>query len=267
MSRATGWQPTSRNGMPIPHVIHQLWKNDIIPSRWRAAVASVRRYHKGWDYRLWTDEAMDRYLRERHPELHRTFAAFNRSIMRIDAFRYVLMQDFGGLYCDLDYEFVRPYDYGGAELLLSLESDVAFGDDVDQIANYMFASAPGYPLWTDMLANLVAEPPVSKHPLDITALTGPAFLSRIYYRDPQRYSGVRVTPKPVFSPRRVHGRRERKFYVNSGITYGFHHGWGSWRERANLWWLKRRLGKLLRLEELQRSTGVGLLGAEGNDRS
>jgi hypothetical protein len=63
---------------------------------------------------------------------------------------------------------------------------------------------------------------------------------------------VRLTPKPVLSPRRVHGRRERKFYINSGITYGFHYGWGSWRERMNLPWFKRRLRKLFRLDELQR---------------
>ena len=53
----------------------------------------------------------------------------------------------------------------------------------------------------------------------------------------------------------MHGRRERKHYVNSGITYGFHYGWGSWRERLNLPWLKRRLTKLLRLEDLQRRFG------------
>jgi mannosyltransferase OCH1-like enzyme len=79
--------------------------------------------------------------------------------MRVDTFRYVLMQDIGGLYCDLDYEFVRPYDYAGADVVLSLEYDEAYGDDVNQIANYVFASVPGHPLWTDMLASLAANPP------------------------------------------------------------------------------------------------------------
>ena len=47
----------------------------------------------------------------------------------------------------------------------------------------------------------------------------------------------------MFSPRRIHGRRERKFYVNSGITHGFHHGWGSWRDRLSFAYLKEKVAK------------------------
>lgn len=52
-----------------------------------------------------------------------------------------------------------------------------------------------------------------------------------------------LTDPPVLSPWRVHGRRERKFYLNTGITYGFHHGWGSWRERGTWTYLSRKLAK------------------------
>ena len=241
--------------MAIPRIIHQLWKDTQVPPRWRAAAASVCRYHKGWEYRLWTDAAMEQHVQMRHPDFWRVFAGFNRHIMRVDTFRYILMQDFGGMYCDLDYEFVRPYDYAGADVVLSLEYDEAYGDDGNQIANYVFASVPGHPLWADMLASLAANPPFAASPSDVCTLTGPQLVTRTFYRDPSRYAGVRLTAKPVFSPRRVHGRRERKHYVNSGITYGFHYGWGSWRERLNLPWLKRRLAKLLRLDELQRRFG------------
>lgn len=231
--------------MAIPRIVHQLWKTETVPARWHDAVQSVRRYHKGWEYRLWTDEAMDRHVRIQHPDLYRVFTRFERQIMRVDVFRYVLMHDFGGLYCDLDYEFVRPYDYSGADVVLSLEYDVSYGDDVDQIANFFFASVPGHPLWWDVLATVQINPPSAPGQADVCSATGPAFLTSVFKAHADRYENVRLAPKPVFSPRRVHGRRERKFYVNSGITYGFHHGWGSWRERANPAHLKRRLLKLL----------------------
>ena len=111
--------------MQIPRIIHQLWKNESVPTRWRAAVASVQRYHKAWEYRLWTDALIDDYVRTKHPRFYPVFAGMNRHIMRVDVFRYVLMHDIGGLYCDLDYEFVRPYDYGDASIVFSLEYDVA----------------------------------------------------------------------------------------------------------------------------------------------
>lgn len=244
--------------MAIPPIVHQLWKDDRVPKRWWAAMESVQRYHKGFEYRLWTDAAIDEHVRTRHPGFYRVFSQFRYQIMRVDAFRYVLMQDFGGVYCDLDYEFVRPYPYGDADVVLSLEYDEQYGDDTNQIANYFFASAAGHPLWSDIIANLTEHPPVAREARDACIVTGPGLVTRAFYAHEARYGGVRLTPKPVFSPRRVHGKRERKFYINSGVTFGFHHGWGSWRERWRKAWITRRLRKMLRIEGMTRRASLGL---------
>jgi mannosyltransferase OCH1-like enzyme len=193
-----------------------------------------------------------------HPDFYPAFMAMNRHIMRVDVFRYVLMNDFGGLYCDLDYEFLRPFDYDGADLWLSLEYDEAFGDEVNQIANYVFASVPGHRLWQDIMRSIETNPPFTPTPGDVCMATGPRLVTRTYYRNPDRYMGVRLTPKPVLSPRRVHGRYERKFYLNSGITFGFHHGWGSWRDRLNAAYLRNRLAKLFRVKETPKPTPSAL---------
>jgi mannosyltransferase OCH1-like enzyme len=157
------------------------------------------------------------------------------------------MHDFGGLYCDLDYEFVRPFDYGDAEVVLSLEYDRVYGDDGDQLANYVFASVPGHALWRDLLADVQASPPYAASASDVCIVTGPMLLTRVFLHNREKYSGIHVTPKPMLSPRRVHGRHEKKIYVNSGMTYGFHHGWGSWRERWKCSHLKRKVARLLRI--------------------
>lgn len=230
--------------MPIPRIIHQLWKTDDIPARWRSAVASVRRYHPGWEYRLWTDPEIDRYVREKHPDFHPIFAGFERGIMRADVFRYILMSDLGGLYCDLDFEFLRPYEHDGAEVILSHEFSIAYGDEINQIANYVFASAPGHPLWGDLLAELKANPPSTSTYLDVVAATGPVFLTRVF--GSHAYQGVRITEKPVFSPQRLHIAAERKILRNSGVTYGFHWGSGSWKERLTPTYARKKLAKLFR---------------------
>jgi len=238
-------QPLAAAPARIPRLVHQLWKTEQVPPRWRGAVASVRKYHPGWEYRLWTDAAMDRHVRERHPDFYPIFAAFERQIMRVDVFRYVLMHDLGGLYCDLDYEFIRPFDYADAAVVLSLERERAFGDDEDMVANYVFASVPGHPLWRDVLDDLRANPPTARTYYDVGMATGPGLLSRVLFANLARYDGVLLTPKPVLSPRRLHGRREKKFYLNTGITYGFHHGWGTWRDRLSLGYLRRKVQKWL----------------------
>jgi mannosyltransferase OCH1-like enzyme len=243
--------------MQIPKIVHQLWRTDDIPRRWHGAVASVKRYHKGWQYRLWTDAAIDAHVRARHPAFYPIFSGMNRPIMRADAFRYVLMHDFGGVYCDLDYEFVRPYPYGDAAVVLSWEYDETYGDDEYQIANYVLASAPGHPLWCDVIGVLQASRPYAATPDEVCIVTGPRLLTRVHAQNAGRYEGVLVTPKPVFSPRRVHGRREQKFYVNSGLTYGFHHGWGSWRDRLTVEHVKRKLARWTRRPQHFDSTALG----------
>lgn len=237
---------SSNSAQRIPKIVHQLWKDESIPEKWHASAASVKRYHKGWEYRLWTDAAMLQHVEVHHPELFGTFRSMERQIMRVDFFRYILMHDFGGLYCDLDYEFLRPYDYGEASVVLSLEYDEAYGDDVDQVANYIMASVPGHPLWKDIMEDVRLTPPRAPTPADVCTVTGPGLITRVFLANRAVYDGIRLTAQPVLSPRRVHGRYERKFYINSGVTFGFHHGWGSWRTRLSLKYLRSRLAKIYR---------------------
>lgn len=229
--------------MTIPRIIHQTWKTEDIPPKWRTAVDSVKRYHPGWEYRLWTHAMMDDYVREHHPDFFPVFAGMEKDIMRADSFRLVLMNDIGGMYCDLDYEFLRPYDYGDAAVVLSAEWSTAFGDNRDSIASFFFASEPGHPLWADAIADLRDNPPVLENFYDVVKKTGPAFLTRIYDANKHRYEGIRVEPRLVFHPKRTHSRHERANLLNNGITHGIHLGSGSWKERWTLAYFKKKISE------------------------
>ncbi|MAT71278.1 MAG: hypothetical protein CMJ58_17340 [Planctomycetaceae bacterium] len=227
----------------IPMRIHQGWNTLPPPRRWAKTMASVRRWHPDWDYRLWTSADALSYIRERHPDLYPSFADYNREIMRCDVLRYALMYDQGGMYCDLDYEFIRPYDYGDAQLVLGYEMDLAWGDPLEQIASYFFASAPGHPLWRDMLDELIANPPHTDTYRDVVNATGPGFLTRVFMANRHRYEGVIVEPRLVFSPYRVRGKHERAVLLNNGQTVGIHHASGSWKERWTPTYFKAKLAK------------------------
>jgi mannosyltransferase OCH1-like enzyme len=229
--------------MAIPHLIHQTWKTASVPLRWRHLVRSVKRNHPGWTYRLWTDEEMDTHVAANHPDLHPVYRAFEKNVMRADVFRYVVMHDLGGLYCDLDYEFLRPYPYGDAQVVLGEERSP--GDGHQQVANYVFASVPGHPLWKDMLDDLVANPPIVTTVDDIVGATGPGFLSDIFLANRERYEGVVLNPKPVFSPTRARGAKESARLMETG-AYGIHHAWGSWKERLSAYYLRNKVARLLR---------------------
>ena len=95
--------------------------------------------------------------------------------MRADVFRYVLMNDIGGLYCDLDYEFVRRFDFSQDQVVLSREFDRDHGDPFDHVANYFFASVTGHPLWAACLSHLRDSPPRTDTYLDVEVQGAGAF--------------------------------------------------------------------------------------------
>jgi mannosyltransferase OCH1-like enzyme len=229
----------------IPRVLHQTSRTAELPKRWRHTIDATRRLHSDWRYELWTDQRMNRYIDERHPRLAPVFHGFERGIMRADVIRYVALHDMGGLYCDTDYEFLRPFAFGEARLVLSMEFDRSYGDASDQVANYVMASAAGHPFWRDVLEELIANPPHTESYDDVCSATGPALLSRVFFANRDQYAGVLVTPRPVLSPYRLRGRNERQLLLNSGVTYGFHHACGSWKERWTPLYLKRKAAKLL----------------------
>jgi mannosyltransferase OCH1-like enzyme len=228
--------------MPIPKICHQLWKDTEIPKKWQASHAANKRILPDWEHILWTDDKMDDYVKKNHPEFYPIYAGFNRHIMRVDVFRYILMHDIGGIYCDMDFEFLRPFDFSQDELVMSMERDINYGDAHNGVANYFFASAPGHQLWKDCLADLQNNPPSTDTYLDVLKTTGPGFLSRIFFANCDQYESVNLTPRPAFSPYRTHGPNERKHYLNSGMTYGFHIGAGTWKERGGWLYWKRKLG-------------------------
>ncbi|MFN0263904.1 glycosyltransferase family 32 protein [Tepidamorphus sp. 3E244] len=237
------WPRAQRMG--IPKIIHQTWKDERIPARLHHAVQSVRTYHKDWDYRLWTDAAMDTYVRENHPDFFPVYSGFTMPIMRADSFRYLMMLDFGGLYCDLDYIFLRPYDYAGCQVMLASERNIDYGDWRDAVCNFVFASEPGHPLWRDCIDSLRENPPSPKTYAEVTSSTGPGFLNRIYQAGADRYQGVRVERRIAFNPRRTRRRTEATELLNNGMTYGYHLGSGSWKERFTLDYLRLKGARLL----------------------
>ena len=150
------------------------------------------------------------------------------------------------MYCDLDFEFIRPYDYRDSELILGYEFQRSYGDSVDQLANFVFASVPGHPFWKDVLNDLRYNPPQVSVYLDVVGMTGPELLNRIYRENHHRYKKVTLEPRRVFHPFRMRGKNERQILLNNGTTIGVHHAFGSWRERWTLTYLKQKMRKLIR---------------------
>lgn len=86
----------------IPKIIHQTWKNTKIPDNWIDAQKSCKILHPDYKYILWTHEDMDKFVKSEYPNFYKTYISYKYDIQRCDAFRYLVLYTYGGIYLDLD---------------------------------------------------------------------------------------------------------------------------------------------------------------------
>ncbi|MFJ3310980.1 glycosyltransferase [Streptomyces sp. NPDC086549] len=187
----------------IPSLIHQTWKDTDLPLEWQKWADSWRLHHPDWGYRLWTDADNRTFLQEHYPWFLPVYDGYPEVIMRADAIRYFLLDHFGGLYVDLDFECLHSVSgiLEGRELVLGCEPDVhtrlllarqrGFGRIV---GNAFIASRPGHPFWAHVHRQLV-----SAHKLPSTLdATGPFFLTRAIDSAPEPDSITVLGPEVLY---------------------------------------------------------------------
>lgn len=227
--------------MQIPYIIHQTWKTDLIPDKWLPFTERVRRLNPDWEYKLWTDQAIDVFAKQEFPAFYTVFAAFPKNIMRIDVIRYLIMHKIGGVYLDLDYEVLEPFDFGNHQVILPLNRSLNYGDPVNEIGNSIIASVPGHQFWSDVIHDLSNNPPVVNDYLQVLEATGPGFLTRIY--NEHQYADIYVPERIIYHPQLLKKRKNISTIKNNGLSKGIHHTWGSWREKLSGAYLKYKLNK------------------------
>lgn len=183
----------------IPAIIHQTWKTESVPEKWRAAQQSCRDMNPSYEYVLWTDATSRQLIAEKYPALLPTFDAYPYAIERADVVRYALLHAHGGFYLDLDIvckaplDFMRPYPF-----VMPATKPVGFSND-------FLASVPGHAVLAQMLEALPRwrMPLLTKYPT-VMFSTGPMFvtLQVSVYLD---RAALWVLPDTVYG-KYVHGR-------------------------------------------------------------
>lgn len=218
----------------IPEIIHQTWKTSELPENSRNWHDQIKELHPNWKIILWTDEDNYRLVNEHFPGLAYIYNSLQFDIMRVDLVRYMYMAIFGGYYLDLDYELFKPFDatISNADLLLPISKQ---SRNKTILGNSIFGSVPGHAFWLDVLDAVAGKAPFRKifNKHEVLKLTGPNFISDIYFEAPEKYNGSLV-PKSIFHPDSSFVKR--KNYQNTLMqtgTRGIHHCQRSWLKQNN----------------------------------
>ena len=220
----------------VPRLIHQTARTAELPAKWRGFQRKLRSLHPDWTYRLWTDADNLAFAQAEYPDFAGVYARLPKNIMRADVIRYLLMDRLGGLYIDLDYEMLKPFDLTDHACVLPLEDAGEPAKRETRIANSLLASTPGHPFFRAVLDELMTNPPLDRD-ADVLSATGPLFVSRVLRRIGRDRLDV-LTPAPeLFNPPTPRNPRERRRIIDAGVAYGIHHCDGTWRE----WTLRQRI--------------------------
>lgn len=238
-------------GVPIPRIIHQTWKSTDVPQPLARFQARWRALHPDFEYRLWTDQQNDAFVRAEFPQHYQLYRSFSREIYRADMVRCLYLLRFGGVYIDLDVEPLRPLDS-----FLAACTECVLGAEPESHAqkrrgkslmacNAIMASVPGHAFWQRMLEEI--ERRAAQPGGEPVGVTGPLALDAAYEAH-GRALGVEISDPDAFFPlpdldaqslpldarSRKHFQSMRELELYPSSSFGVHHWAHTWIPEAGL---------------------------------
>jgi mannosyltransferase OCH1-like enzyme len=201
----------------IPKIIHQTAPSDETKweSVWKKCQDSWKTLHPDFDYRFWSDEDMEKVVKEEYPDFYEsTFSKYPHKIQKIDAFRPLVLKKYGGVYADMDFECINRF-------VDDLPSDkVSAGEAIyehdEGFQNALMISPKEHPFWDFFIEDMkTAFVEKSENELGkfsyVLNTTGPVLLSRCIKKHPD-----------MINP--LNGKE-----YHEGI-FSKHHNTGSWNK-------------------------------------
>jgi hypothetical protein len=233
-----------RSCMPIPKILHQMWRDEALPERWAALRSTWAHHLPEWEHRLWTDASLREFVGTCYPDFLPVYDGYGSGIMRADAARYLLLDHFGGVYADLDTECLRPLEplLSGERLLLPLEPELHLSAKVSAsagmrriVGNAWMASEPGHPFWKLVVVEMTQRRK-NAGPLDAT---GPFLLTHVTHGCEQPEWRPKLLPSESVQPANnqdgewLKAREPGSPHWYGPGTYALHYWDGTWWRKGH----------------------------------
>ncbi|KAH7929413.1 glycosyltransferase family 32 protein [Leucogyrophana mollusca] len=223
LDNTTRWNATEHGKIErVPRIIHQTWKSETLPQRWKGLSQACRNMMSDYEYMLWTDASSREFIAERYPWFLDTFDDYEFPIQRADAIRYFVLHHFGGIYLDLDVGCLRPLD----PLLIYpviLPKTIPVG-----VSNDLMFAEPNHPFLAQTIHNLVTfdHSWFLNYPT-VMFSTGPMFLSAQYSLYTSSHPSTADEPGDVrILPKSLYGKNAK--FEEAPHSFFAHYYGSSW---------------------------------------
>jgi len=237
--------------MPIPKIIHQTYKNYNLPVIYKNCQNEIKRLNPDFEYRFYTDQDIDKFMKDNFQEYYDKFNELPRKIMKIDMFRYFLMYKFGGLYADLDYLMLKPFDLTEKKIVLPSNREDEIGNPIC-LGNCIFASEAQHPFWKYLMNSLFSinrtkfDYEIDDNITQNILGTGPMFVYHSWKNLTEFKNDIYIAKRNLFHPPTNNNEIYIKELRKNG-SYGMHMSTGVWRNRtieSSIYWLLKKFKKV-----------------------
>jgi mannosyltransferase OCH1-like enzyme len=140
----------------LPKIIHQIWIGpNKLPENCKAYIEKIERLHPEYKHMLWTNDNIP-CLPDLVKKQFDRYGNIKRYAFQADILRYYLINDYGGIYIDIDFEIKK-----NISPLLTKEFNIALPpfnpSKIHWVCNSFFASIQKNFVLEDILNNLKDE--------------------------------------------------------------------------------------------------------------
>lgn len=211
----------------LPKKIHQIWLGSKFPEKYREWANSWKRFNPKWDYKLWTDEDLQESCV--HISNWELFNSIKNMGQKSDYLRYCILNQFGGLYVDTDFECLKSFD---SLCYVKFLTGIVYSYVTPPVLNNaLIGSIPNHPILQriiDVLAT--AQDITTRH---VMSSTGPYFFTKRFFEViGSCMEGVVALPPGYFYPfpneRGFENKRKDGKNYAEDYSYAIHYWEVSW---------------------------------------
>lgn len=191
----------ARAHMTIPETIHQIWVGGkAVPTKFKRLMKTWKEMHPQWAHKLWLDEDVEKlHLRNRV-----YYDATSDPIEKANIARYEILEQFGGIYIDIDFLCLKPLD--AFHRRYDFYTGIAPADCAAMLNNALMACGPGHPIMKHCI-DMIRED-FSK--VNRFERTGVMHYSRSFFACLKESPGISIAlPASFFYPL---GKSDQKYY-------------------------------------------------------
>ena len=228
----------------IPKKIHQIWIGPKkMPKHYKLWAESWKKFNPEWEYKLWDEKMINNFgLKNKD-----AYEANDNPGFKSDIARYEILNRFGGIYVDTDFECLKkiPDSFLRYEFVSSNTFDYS-----PHINNAIFLSSSNSAILKKLINSIKKRPNINDS-YEIMNASGPFALTRTFLSmEIEEKNKYLILPSDIFYPypnfMLTSKIKKEDFITNESIAI---HHWGmSWMKKNNfLELIKRTINKLKKI--------------------